>query len=75
MLSGHRVELGAVMADGAIRAIPGMAAIEGLPPPRVMQANRRQPLWDSVDPEMWLPQDNMKRTLGRARFLGLHGNA
>ena len=34
-----------------------------LPPPRVIRANREQPIWDNVDPDTWLPQDDMARTV------------
>ena len=43
------------IADDAIRAPPGMAAIDGLLPLRLIRANRQQPLWDNVDPDTWLP--------------------
>ena len=62
ILFGHRVDIGAVMADDASQANKA-ATGGGLPPPRVIRANRSQPVWDSVDPETWLPQDDMARTV------------
>ena len=62
ILSGHRVDLEAVMAEDATHANTAATA-EVLPPPRVIRANRSQPVWDSVDPETWLPQDDMARSL------------
>ena len=59
-------------ANKSIRANKA-ATGDALAPPRVIRANREQPTWDTVDPETWLPQDDMARTVwAYVKALDLH---
>ena len=61
ILCAHRVDEGAVMANKSTRANKTTGANKAAT--GVIRANREQPVWDNVDPDTWLPQDDMARTV------------